>query len=429
MPALVVVGAQWGDEGKGKIVDFLSRGADMVVRYQGGNNAGHTIIFKGRPLALHLIPSGILFAGKRNVIGNGVVVSPGAFRDEVRLLQARGVRVRGRLFVSLGAHVILPYHIVLDGLREEGGRGIGTTKKGIGPCYEDKVARIGIRVCDFLDPELFKSLVEQNLRVRAVELGAGPKPLAQIRREVFGDYGALRAFLKPFAVDTPPIINEALSRGRRVLFESAQGAMLDLDFGTYPFVTSSNPVAGGACIGAGVGPSQVGHILGVTKAYTTRVGLGPFPTELDGHIGRYLREKGKEYGATTGRPRRIGWLDLVQLKRAILVSGIRSLVMTKLDTLANVHPVKVCVAYRLGRKRLAAFPMGRREQLECEPVYETLPGFSGDFTGIRRFDALPKAARDYVAWVEKRLETPIDIVSVGQRREETIVRRPNSAWK
>ncbi|MBI4422753.1 MAG: adenylosuccinate synthase [Elusimicrobia bacterium] len=428
MPSLVVVGAQWGDEGKGKIVDFLSRKADYVVRYQGGNNAGHTVVFGGKAFALHLIPSGILLPGKRNIIGNGVVVSPGALRDEVAFLSRRGIRVRGRLFVGLNAHVILPYHILLDTLREEGGRGIGTTKKGIGPCYEDKVARLGVRVCDYLDPAGFRALVEQNLRVRAAELGSGGRTLGPIRKQIFGGYEGLRRFLAPFAADTAALVNEALDGRKRVLFESAQGAMLDLDFGTYPFVTSSNPLAGGACAGAGVGPNRIDDVLGVTKAYTTRVGMGPFPTEVDGHIANYLREKGKEYGATTGRPRRIGWLDLVQLRRAIQVSGIRRLAMTKLDTLSSVHPIKACVAYRLGSKRLDAFPYGRREQLECEPIYETLPGWSGDLSGVRRFSQLPKAARDYVAWVEDRLGVPVSIASVGQSRAQTIPRDPSFGW-
>ena len=423
MPSLVVVGAQWGDEGKGKIVDFLARKSDVVVRYQGGNNAGHTVVFDGQAFALHLIPSGILLPGKLCVIGNGVVVSPRALKEEVAFLSRRGIAIRGRLFVSLNAHVILPYHILLDGLREEGGRGIGTTKKGIGPCYEDKVARLGVRVCDFLEPATFRMLVEQNLRVRSAELRSGGARLADIRRDVFRDYDALRRFMAPYAADTSSLINEALDRGRRVLFESAQGAMLDLDFGTYPFVTSSNPLAGGACAGAGVGPSRIGDVLGVTKAYTTRVGLGPFPTEADGHIANYLRDKGKEYGATTGRPRRIGWLDLVQLRRAVQVSGIRRLAMTKLDTLSSVHPIRVCTAYRLGRKRITYFPYGRNEQLEAEPIYETLSGWSGDLSGMRRYADLPRAARDYVAWIEERLGVPVDIVSVGQSRAETIARR------
>lgn len=428
MPALVVVGAQWGDEGKGKIVHFLSRRADVVVRYQGGNNAGHTVVFGGQHYALHLIPSGILLRGKRSVIGNGVVVSPGAFRDEVRLLERRGIRARGRLHLSAAAHVILPYHILLDILREERGRGIGTTRKGIGPCYEDKVARIGVRVCDFLEPRLFRSLVEQNLRVRRAELCSGGRSLASIRRQAFAGYAGLRRFLKPYVADTGAILNRELDAGRSVLFESAQGSMLDLDFGTYPFVTSSNPVAGGVGPGAGVGPTRIDAVLGVTKAYTTRVGLGPFPSEVDGHLARYIREKGAEYGTTTGRPRRIGWLDLVQLRAAIEANGISRLALTKLDTLSGIHPLRACVRYRLRGRRLDRFPAGRREQFECEPVYEQLPGFSGDLSLARSFQELPRAARDYVLWVERRLGVPISIVSVGQSEEETVVRRRFPPW-
>lgn len=421
MPALVVVGAQWGDEGKGKIVHYLSRQADFVVRYQGGNNAGHTVVFDGKTFALHLIPSGILLPGVHNVIGNGLVISPRAFYDEVSGLAKRGVKARGRLHVSYGAHVILPYHILLDTLREEGGRGIGTTKKGIGPCYEDKVARIGIRVCDFLEPETFRSLVAQNLKVRCAEL-ARIKPLAAITREVFKDYERLRRFLAPFCRDTSILLDQALRARKRVLLESAQGAMLDLDFGTYPFVTSSNPITGGACTGAGIGPAAITGVLGVTKAYTTRVGLGPFPTELDGRVGSYIRSVGKEYGTTTGRPRRIGWLDLPQLRSAIRVNGMTSLAMTKLDTLSGIHPLKVCTAYRHKGKRLTDFPVSRRAQLDVEPVYESFSGFSGDLSGARRFSDLPASARAYVLRIEKWLGLPISIVSVGQSRDQTIIR-------
>ena len=421
MPAIVVVGAQWGDEGKGKIVHYLSRGADYVVRYQGGNNAGHTVVFDGKKFALHLIPSGILLPGARNVIGNGVVVSPRAFVEEVEMLHKRGVKTRGRLFLSLGAHVILPYHILLDTLREEGGRGIGTTKKGIGPCYEDKIARIGIRVCDFLEPETFGRLVRQNLRVRAAELSR-IKPIKAIAEEVFKDYDRLRRFLEPYCADTGLLLSEALSKGKKVLLESAQGSMLDLDFGTYPFVTSSSPIAGGACTGAGIGPSAIKGVIGITKAYTTRVGLGPFPTELEGHVADYIREVGHEYGTTTGRPRRIGWLDLPQLRAAIRVNGMTSLAMMKLDTLANIHPLKVCVAYKYKGRRTTEFPISRQAQLDVEPVYESFPGFSGELSFVERFSQLPAGARDYVQQIEKWLKLPITVVSVGQSRDQTILR-------
>ncbi len=428
MPALVVVGAQWGDEGKGKIVHFLGKGADWVVRYQGGNNAGHTVVFGGEKYALHLIPSGILARGCKSVIGNGVVVDPRALVKEVELLEKRGIVVRGRLFVSLAAHVILPYHIYIDTLREEGGRGIGTTKRGIGPCYEDKVARIGVRVADYLDPQAFRALVRQNLKVRAAEL-TKVKPLKAIEKEVFADCDRLRKFLAPFAADVSKLLDDARKAKKHLLLESAQGSMLDLDHGTYPFVTSSNPVAGGACAGAGLGPTAITAVMGVSKAYTTRVGLGPFPTEVDGHLARYIREVGKEYGTTTGRARRIGWLDIPQLKAAIRMNGMTALTMTKLDTLAGVHPIKVCVAYKLGKKRIVDFPISRREQLDVEPIYESYPGFSGDLTGARKFADLPRGAREYVLAVEKKLGIPISIVSVGQSREQTIVRDAKALWR
>ncbi|NNN05695.1 MAG: adenylosuccinate synthase [Elusimicrobia bacterium] len=427
MPALVVVGAQWGDEGKGKIVHFLGEGADWVVRYQGGDNAGHTVVFDGQKYALHLIPSGILQPGVKNVIGDGVVVNPRAFVEEIKMLEGRGIKVKGRLFLSLAAHVILPYHVYLDTLREEGGRGIGTTKKGIGPCYEDKVARIGVRVADYLDAEAFRKLVRRNLKVRAAEL-AKVKPLKAIEEEVFDGYEARRKFLASFAADTGLLLDAARRKGAKMLLESAQGSMLDLDHGTYPFVTSSNPIAGGACVGAGIGPTAITAVNGVTKAYTTRVGLGPFPTELDGHIAHYIREVGKEYGTTTGRPRRIGWLDVPQLRAAIRMNGLTSLTMTKLDTLSGVHPIKVCVGYKLGGKKVSEFPVSRRAQLEVEPVYESYPGFSGDLSGARKFSDLPRGAREYVLAVEARLGVPILIVSVGQSREQTIVRDAAGLW-
>jgi adenylosuccinate synthase len=427
MPALVVVGAQWGDEGKGKIVHYLGEGADWVVRYQGGDNAGHTVVFDGQKYALHLIPSGILQPGVKNVIGDGVVVNPRAFVDEIKMLEGRGIKVRGRLFLSLSAHVILPYHVYLDTLREAGGRGIGTTKKGIGPCYEDKVARIGIRVADYLDAGAFRRLVRRNLKVRAAEL-AKVKPLKKIEAEVFDGYEARRRFLAEFAADTGLLLDAARRKGERLLLESAQGSMLDLDHGTYPFVTSSSPVAGGACVGAGVGPTTITAVNGVTKAYTTRVGLGPFPTELDGKLAHFIREVGHEYGTTTGRPRRIGWLDVPQLKAAIRMNGLTSFTMTKLDTLSGVNPIKVCVAYKLDGKRVTEFPISRRGQMEAKPIYKSFPGFSGDLQGARKFAKLPSAARRYVLAVEKLLGVPVSIVSVGQDREQTIVRDGKRLW-
>ncbi|MBI4370747.1 MAG: adenylosuccinate synthase [Elusimicrobia bacterium] len=427
MPALVVVGAQWGDEGKGKIVHFLGEGADWVVRYQGGDNAGHTVVFDGQSYALHLLPSGILQPGVKNIIGSGVVVNPSALAEEVAALESRGVRVRGRLFLSLAAHVILPYHIHLDVLREAGGRGLGTTKKGIGPCYEDKVARIGVRVADYLDRAALRSLVRQALAVRAAEL-AKVKPLQAIEAEVFDGYEERRRLLARFAADTGPLLDRALRAGKRVLLESAQGSMLDLDHGTYPFVTSSNPVAGGACVGAGVGPTVITGVMGVTKAYTTRVGRGPFPTEIPGALAGRIREIGKEYGVTTGRARRIGWLDVPQLRAAARMSGLTCLAMTKLDTLSGVGPIKICVGYRLDGRLLRDFPVSRRAQREVRPVYRSFPGFSGDLGRVRSLSDLPRAAREYVFSVERLLGVPVAVVSVGQSREQTIVRDAAGIW-
>ncbi|MFH2203765.1 MAG: adenylosuccinate synthase [Elusimicrobiota bacterium] len=422
MPSLVIVGAQWGDEGKGKIVHLLSRKADLIVRYQGGNNAGHTVVFGGKSFALHLAPSGILYPGRKNVIGNGVVVDPRALCEEIRMLTRRQVRVKGRLFVSPAAHVILPYHILIDTLREEGGRGIGTTKRGIGPCYEDKVARIGIRICDFMEPDTFKVLVERNLKVREAEFSR-VRPLRRIRREVFAGSDRLRRFLKPFVADTAEMIETAVSRGKRVLFEGAQGAMLDLDYGTYPYVTSSNTVAGAAGTGAGVGPSRIHEVMGIAKAYTTRVGRGPFPTELFDETGDFIRKVGHEYGTTTGRPRRIGWLDLIQLRWAIRANGLAHVALTKLDTLSGVDPLRVCVAYKLNGKRVTTFPYSREAINHVEPVYQSFPGFTGDLTTARTFGDLPKGAREYVRWIERQLGLPVSLVSVGPGRAQTIIRR------
>ncbi|MBI5597538.1 MAG: adenylosuccinate synthase [Elusimicrobia bacterium] len=427
MPALVVVGAQWGDEGKGKIVDLLSSEARMVVRFQGGDNAGHTVVFGGKSYALHLAPSGILHPRTRVVIGNGVVVNPLSLLEETRMLAKRGVSVKGRLFLSPAAHVILPTHRLLDALREEGGRGIGTTKKGIGPCYEDKVARIGIRVADYLDAKAFPGLLDIALRVRSAELQR-VKPIREIRAEVMRDWPRLRRFLAPFVRDTAALVESELKAGRRVLFEGAQGAMLDLDYGTYPFVTSSNTHAGSAAAGSGVGPIWIRSVLGITKAYTTRVGRGPFPTEIEGSVAHYVRETGHEYGTTTGRPRRIGWLDLVQLRWALRTNGVTALGMMKLDTLANIHPLKVCTAYKLRGKTITEWPYSRRDLFELEPVYESFPGFAGDLTKARSWGELPKGARDYAAWVENKLGVPIPLVSVGKDRKQTIWRSRKGLW-
>ncbi|OGS01057.1 MAG: adenylosuccinate synthase [Elusimicrobia bacterium RIFCSPLOWO2_12_FULL_59_9] len=423
MPVLVVVGAQWGDEGKGKLVHYLSRSAHAVVRYQGGNNAGHTVVHRGETLALHLLPSGILLPGKVGVLAHGVVISPRGLLEEIRFVKKKKISVRGRLRISLGAHVVMPYHMRLDALRETTERPLGTTRRGIGPCYIDKVARRGIQMADFIDPPAFRKKLDFALESNAAELRRLGKP-AQLKKEALRGYRRMAEELRPYCVDTVEYLHQGLSSGKRILFEGAQGVMLDLDVGTYPFVTSSSPVAGGACVGAGLAPRQLDRVLGVAKAYTTRVGAGPFPTEMPAGMAGALREKAGEYGATTGRPRRIGWLDLVQLRRAVKVGGLESLALTKLDVLSGIHPLKICVAYRFRGKPVAHFPVSQSMQFAVEPVYELLPGFSGNIRGLREFGKLPPQAKSYVRRVERLLNLPISFISTGPGAGELILRGP-----
>ncbi|HRY28983.1 MAG TPA: adenylosuccinate synthase [Elusimicrobiota bacterium] len=427
MATLIVVGAQWGDEGKGKIVHLLGKKADYIVRYQGGNNAGHTVVFDGKTFVLHQIPSGILQPGKKCIIANGVVLDPAALKEEILFLESRGIRVRGRLAVSAWAHLILPYHKYLDAHREAGSDKIGTTKKGIGPAYSDKVGRTGIRLADFMEPDLFRELVERNLQEKAPVLEQVIS-LDALRRETFKDYDALRKFFEPFVANTPALLQEALAAKKNVLFEGAQGALLDVDFGTYPFVTSSNPVAGAACVGAGVGPGAIDEVLGVVKAYTTRVGDGPFPTELTGEMGEFLRSRGQEFGATTGRPRRCGWFDAVVMRHSVRVNGITRLALTKLDILEGVDPIRVCVAYRYKGKLLKDFPASRQAQAAVAPVYKDLPGFTGPVKGITQLNKLPVAARDYVRFLEKQSGAPVGFISMGRSRDETILIDKRFRW-
>jgi adenylosuccinate synthase len=427
---LVVVGVQWGDEGKGKIVHLLGNRADLVVRYQGGNNAGHTVIFDGKHFVLHLIPSGILQPKKNCLIGNGVVVDPEALYEEIQFLEKRKVRVRGRLFVSDAAHVILDYHRFLDVVREEaaGKSKIGTTRRGIGPAYSDKVGRTGIRVADYMNPDVFKMLLEQNLREKAPLLKKFGS-IEKIRRGVMKRYGFLRKFLVPFVTDGPRMVYDAIEAKDEVLFESAQGTMLDVDFGTYPYVTSSNPVAGGVCIGSGLAPTRIDTVLGVLKAYTTRVGEGPFPTELKDDLGEALRQRGMEYGATTGRPRRCGWFDAVAVRHAVRINGSDWLALTKLDVLEGIHPLRIGVGYKIGSKIVKDFPTDRLMQAQAEPVYEEMPGFEGSIRGMKRYDQLPLAARKYLKRLEELVGARIALISLGRSREETIVLDGKFPWK
>jgi adenylosuccinate synthase len=430
MSTLVVVGVQWGDEGKGKIVHLLGRQADLVVRYQGGNNAGHTVVFDKKHFVLHLIPSGILQPGTRCLIGNGVVVDPEALQEEVRFLDKRKVRVNGRLFISDAAHVILAYHRYLDCVREDraDGEKIGTTRRGIGPAYSDKVGRSGIRVADFLNPDVFKPLLERNLREKAPLLTRFGS-LEKIRKEIMSSYPGLRKFLQPFVVDGPLEVYRAMEKRKKILFESAQGTMLDVDFGTYPFVTSSNPVAGGVCIGSGLAPNRLDDILGVVKAYTTRVGEGPFPTELHDDLGEALRKRGMEFGATTGRPRRCGWFDAVAVRSAVRINGSQWLALTKLDVLEGIHPLKIAVGYKIGNKVLKEFPNDRQMQAEAQPIYEEMPGFEGSIRGMKRYAELPTHAKNYVKRLEKLVGAHFAMISLGRSREETIILDSKFPWK
>lgn len=424
MSSVVVVGTQWGDEGKGKITDFLSQNAEVVARYQGGNNAGHTIVFGGETYKLHLIPSGIFYPDKISVLGNGMVIDPKAFVEELKYLHDRNVAT-DNLRVSNRAHVILPYHVKLDVLQEEekGINKIGTTKKGIGPAYMDKAARCGIRIADLLDKDVFKEKLAQNLaeKNRLFEKVYEVEPFKL--EDIFEEYYEYGQQMAPYVTDTSVVLNNALDEGRRVLFEGAQGVMLDIDQGTYPFVTSSNPVAGGVTIGAGVGPTKINTVVGVSKAYTTRVGDGPFITEIKDEIGDQIREVGREYGTTTGRPRRVGWFDSVVVRHAKRVSGITDLSVNSLDVLTGIETLKICVAYKHNGNIIKEFPANLRILSECEPVYEELPGWTEDITGVRSLHELPENARHYLERISQLTEIPISIFSVGPDREQTNVVR------
>lgn len=415
MPAAVVVGAQWGDEGKGKVVDLLSPHADLVVRYAGGANAGHTLVVDGKKIVLHLIPSGILHPSTRCVVGQGTVVDPGTLADELKDLDTSGVSYAGRLVISQRAHVVLPQHKVLDGLRESGTRKIGTTKRGIGPAYEDKVGRRGVRIGDLLSPKL-RDLVERNLDQWTPVAKALGGELPSVD-EVVGICTAWGEALAPLIGDAGAVVGASLRNKERILLEGAQGTMLDIDQGTYPFVTSSSAVAGGACTGSGLGPAAISRVIGIAKAYATRVGEGPFPTELHGEIGERIRKVGAEFGATTGRPRRCGWIDIPALRMAVRANGLTSIALTKLDVLSGLEEVCVGTHYRVDGQEHSEPPFDA--YAEAEVVYERLPGWSEDITGCRSRDALPAAARTYIERLEALLECPISIVSVGPDREET----------
>jgi adenylosuccinate synthase len=423
MPNVVVIGTQWGDEGKGKVVDILASRADLIVRFQGGNNAGHTLVVDGEQTICHLIPSGILHKDKKCLIGNGVVVDPQVLLEEIRVLTEKGFSITSeRLFLSEKAHLIMPYHKALDLAREAAkGKGkLGTTGRGIGPCYEDKVGRRGIRAVDLLDPKALEEKIRINLEEKNFLLSKFFRADILEFQPIYDSYLLMAEKIVPFISNVSLEIDEAIRKGEKVLFEGAQGTHLDIDHGTYPFVTSSNPVSGAVCAGAGVGPDKLHHIMGIVKAYTTRVGAGPFPTELLDETGNYLQERGAEFGATTGRRRRCGWLDLVMLKDSILYNGLTSICVTKLDVLTGLDRIRICVAYNINGKRINHMPADIRSLAQCEPVYEELPGWHEEISNEGDMDQLPGRTRDYLERIVEITGVPLSIVSVGPQREQTI---------
>ncbi len=426
MPSVVVVGTQWGDEGKGKIVDILAERADYIVRFQGGNNAGHTLVINGQKHILHLIPSGIFHEGKVCLIGNGVVVDPAVLLEEIDRLEKAGLPVPpGKLYVSEKAHLIMPYHKAIDHGREalKGKTRIGTTGRGIGPCYEDKVARRGIRVGDLLDPELFGQKLREILEEKNFYLEKYLGGQALSYDEIYRSYLEFGERLAPYVANISEILAEAQAARKNILFEGAQGTQLDIDHGTYPFVTSSNTVAGGACAGAGIGPTSIDYVLGIAKAYTTRVGEGPFPTELKDEIGNHLRECGGEYGSTTGRPRRCGWLDGVILKEAVRLNGLSGLAITKLDVLSGLTEIKFCEAYELEGRKLSSLPARISEIYRVKPLYRHFRGWQENLSACRTLDDLPPAAREYLRFIEEYTGVPVIMVSTGPARDQNILIR------
>jgi adenylosuccinate synthase len=421
---LVVVGTQWGDEGKGKIVDLLSEWAEIIVRYQGGHNAGHTVVIGPNKIVLHLLPTGLIRPDKIGIIGNGVVIDPAALLEEIQTLAQRGISVAGRLWISEAAHLIMPYHQALDRESEKlkGARKIGTTGRGIGPAYADKVARIGIRMIDLMEADTFTDKLARNLSdINPLLASLGVAPFEQAK--IGADYLGYAEAIRPYVTDTASQLDLAMVDGRTILFEGAQGTHLDVDLGTYPYVTSSSAAAGGACTGTGVGPTKINAVLGVAKAYTTRVGEGPFPSELTGESGVRLREQGGEFGATTGRPRRCGWFDALPVRHSVQVNGLTSLAVTKLDVLDGLDEISVCVGYRFEGRLYEQMPTSSKVLAGCTPVYETWPGWDRPTAGVTDYDALPENARRYLDAISNRVGCRIDILSTGSKRDETIILR------
>lgn len=423
MGSKVVIGGQWGDEGKGKIVDILAKESQAVVRYAGGNNAGHTLVVDGKKFALHLIPSGILYPNKLCIIGNGVVVDPKVLLEEIDMLHKEGVST-DNLRISNRAHIIMPYHKELDGLQESfrGEGSIGTTKRGIGPCYSDKTERSGIRMCDLQNPKTFSEMVKTNLKLKnlIIEKVYGGTPLDE--NQIITEYLGYADKLKKYVIDTETLIYDMLKDNKNVLFEGAQSTLLDLDFGTYPYVTSSHPATGGVSIGAGIGPTMINECIGIVKAYTTRVGKGPFPTELFDEIGDRIRERGQEYGTTTGRPRRCGWFDSVLVKLSVRVNDLASLVVNRADTLGSFEKVKICTAYEIDGKVTTTFPASVEELEKVKPIYEELDGWDENISHIRSFEELPENLKRYILRVEELCGTKVSMIGIGPQRGDVILK-------
>ena len=420
MSTVVIVGAQWGDEGKGKIVDVLTLKADLVARYQGGNNAGHTVVIDNEKYVLHLIPSGILHKGTKCAIGNGVVIDPLALLGEIDELRSRNIDIDNNLCISQNAHIIMPYHGAIE-REQEKSKKIGTTGRGIGPSYTDKIARNGIRVIDLLRPDLFREKLRVNLSVFNYLLVNLYKTEPLSEDKIFDEYMGYAKQLGKFVTDVSLLINREIEAGKNILLEGAQGTLLDIDHGTYPYVTSSNTIAGGACTGAGIGPTKIDRILGIVKAYTTRVGEGPFPTELNDELGESIRQRGGEFGATTGRPRRCGWLDILGLRYSVSINGLTGIGLTKMDILDGLEKIKLCVGYKYDGKVYDTFTTDLDVLKRCEPVYEEMPGWKESTVGIKEFDRLPSNAKSYIKKIEYLLKTPIQIISTGPKRDEIIV--------
>lgn len=425
MKTVAVVGSQWGDEGKGKVIDFLATQADVVIRGQGGNNAGHTLVVDGKKFALRLIPSGILNPDTINVIGNGIVFDPKGFFEEIEMLESNGISTKN-IKISDRAHIVFPYHKELDGLAEEarGDNKIGTTKKGIGPCYMDKTERSGIRVCDLMNKEVFAKKLKLQIEAKnKIVTGVYEKESMFDFDEIYNEFIVYAEKMRPYVADTTVIVYDAIKANKKVLFEGAQGTLLDLDLGTYPFVTSSHPTSGGFAVGAGVGPNMIKDVVGIVKAYTTRVGEGPFVTELFDEIGERIRIQGHEFGTVTGRARRCGWFDAVIVKYAARVNGLTSISFMLLDVLTGFDKIKICTAYKMGDEIINNFPASLEDLAKCEPVYEELDGWNEDITKVEKFEDLPENAKKYIARIEELIGVNIDLVSVGPNRTQTIIRK------